>query len=123
MTLWIVLGSNSSRVLLAIGEFLSIVRAEAAFSKAVLALDPSPLRVGRFSPAQLWHAPHLNARLDALRYAILKDGPACERLLDESQRAADNSIDRALHESERRLRDTVRQVLERTALPQPQSAR
>ena len=102
------------RVLVALREFLSIMRAESAFSKALLALDPSPLRVGRFSARQLWHAPHLNPRLDALRTAILGDRPACERLLAESQRAADNSIDRALHESERRLREAVRRVLERT---------
>jgi hypothetical protein len=92
-------------------SFLNVVRAEQAFSEAMLRRDSSALRPRRFESKHCWHARYVMLRLQAVDAALRGDAQGCKRFCGAWEREVELSIDTALHASEHRMRDAVRTLL------------
>lgn len=93
-------------------DFRHQALAEQAFTLALAARDPAPLRAPHLLPADVvWRLPSLHARCAALQAALDGDAPACARWLDLAQRHAEADADRALASAEMRLAAAVRAVV------------
>jgi len=82
-------------------------RIERAFSQAMFSENPVDLPESAFE-STAWSSPHLKPRCQALNYALSGDISKCEELLVSSQTHANESLDRALHESEATIRNSIR---------------
>lgn len=92
-------------------DFRHQALAEQAFTLALAARDPAPLRVPHLLPADVvWRLPSLHARCAALQAALDGDASACTRWLDLAQRHAEDDADRALASAEARLAAAVRAI-------------
>lgn len=90
---------------------LDLIRIERAFSESIQSMQSLRLPESIFATVG-WYSPYLKPRCEALNAAIAGDANTCERLLNQSQREADRSLDMAVHESERRIRNAIRKVLQ-----------
>lgn len=83
-----------------LAEFIACIRTELAFSSAMRDGDAGVVTDGLLSRATSWSAPTLRPRCLALRALLDGDPAEGQRLLDEVQCAARQSVDRALLVSE-----------------------
>lgn len=88
-------------------EIRWLAEAELAFSTALAESSVEPLRKLVVDRAADWSCPHLWPRCQALIAAFAGDTVTRDRLLAESQRHAENSLDRALGVSEVVMREAV----------------
>ncbi|MFT3806357.1 hypothetical protein [Arenimonas sp.] len=88
-------------------DFRWQVALETAFFRSLVAGSPDAMRQIPFNANGDWFAPHLWPRCQALIAAFDGDTAARDLLLVESQRHAEDSIDRALPISEAGLTDAV----------------
>ncbi|HJR73528.1 MAG TPA: hypothetical protein VJ806_07790 [Luteimonas sp.] len=92
-------------------ELIEVVRAEAAFSRALSERDASPIHALKLSPRANWLSPHLQPRLAALVHALRGEPAQARQALQASQTWAERSVDRALHRSEPKMRAAVEALL------------
>lgn len=88
-------------------HFRWLVGLETAFSKSLATGAPETLRRIPLNANADWFAPHLWPRCQALIAAFAGDTVTRDRLLAESRRHAEDSIDRALVPSEVLMREAV----------------
>lgn len=96
-------------------EMLAILRAELAFSRAMLTGDSTELDKSTLPAKVAWASPWLQLRCQALAASLCGDKTRCAELLEVSRRKAENSIDRALWSSEALMRKYIT-----TAIDTPQ---
>lgn len=102
------LSSLDDRMLPHLSEFLVLIRAEIAFSKAMAELDASHLTHLPNGDAGLtWNAPHLAPRFQALGAALAGNADERKEFLQRSKKLAEQSVDLALHRSEAKLRASI----------------
>ena len=92
-------------------SFVSIVRAEIAFSAAIRARNESFMEIGQLDKEARWSSPHLEPRMRALSHVLKGEWEAARFSLQESEKLAEDSPDLALIKSERRLREAIRLLM------------
>lgn len=90
-----------------LAELLKTLEVELAFSRAILTGDGSGLADDEVRYKALWTSPWLRPRCQALHARLRGDATLSTKLLQVSERFAENSIDRALARSESLLRRYV----------------
>lgn len=98
----------------ALGDLMSLLRAEAAFCEAVADFRPEPLEACAIPPRLRWYVPELQYRLDAARAALLGDEVACRAALSTYARHAERSFDAAAAACAPALASRIEDALERT---------
>lgn len=88
-------------------HFRWLVGLETAFSKSLATGSPETLRRIPLNANADWFAPHLWPRCQALIAAFAGDTVTRDRLLAESRRHVEDSIDRALVPSEALMKEAV----------------
>lgn len=92
-------------------EQIEVIRAEAAFSSALSERDAGLVEPLKLSPRTRWLSPHLQPRLSALTHALRGETAQAWRALQLSEAQAERSVDRALHQSELKMRGAVAALL------------
>lgn len=95
-------------------EFLTVLRAEIAFSRAVLSHDSAAIGNELLPPKLAWYMPHFRPRCLALQAALAGDAQRCMQWLDKCRGYAERSNDAALPLSEAMIAVEVRALLMRT---------
>ena len=101
------------RLLAPWNDLLALLRAELAFSRALVSNDAAALGQDLLPPRLAWYMPHFQARCLALQAALNGDREACEHWLDACRREAEQSKDAAVPLSEAMLGSQVRALLDR----------
>lgn len=99
-------------VLDALKDFVSLLRCEVRFSSAMVnwTAERSPAEL--LSPLAAWTMPSLTARCDSLMAALAGNKAVAVKHLDEAERWASKSLDKALAISELRIRGALLSRLE-----------
>ena len=100
-------------LLAALKDFLLLLRAELAFSRAMASHDGGGLSDDPIPPRLAWYIPYFRPRCLALRAALDGDEEGCERWLDSSRKHAERSNDAALALSEAMVAVHVRALFGR----------
>lgn len=94
-------------------NFLTILRAEVAFSRAMLSRDATALDGELLPPNIAWYMPYFRPRCQALQAALVGDEPRCLQWLDKCRRYAERSNVESLPLSEAMIAAQVRGLLAR----------